>query len=117
MGTWARIRLKFWAKPADAARMPRTFIVALVALFGVLAGSAQAAPRAATHIVQLQSGVSLAEGEAAVRAADGEVADTLPIIKGLAVRLSPAARTRLAHDTRVASVSVNAGIKSQSDRF
>ncbi|WP_053227891.1 S8 family serine peptidase [Solirubrobacter soli] len=95
----------------------RTFIVAVVALFGIFAGTAQAAPPAATHIVQLRSGVSLAAGKAAVRAVDGDVADTLPIINGLAVRLTDGARERLAHDTRVASISANAALKSQSDRF
>ena len=83
----------------------------------MLAGPAQAAPQRATHIVQLQSGVSLAEGQAAVRAAHGDVADTLPIINGLAVRLPSGARARLAHDARIASISANASIESQSDRF
>jgi hypothetical protein len=91
--------------------MKRILIAAAIALSGVLAGPAQAAQQAATHIVQLQSGVSLAEGQAAVRAAHGEVADTLPIINGLAVRLSSDARARLAHDVRIASISANAQIK------
>jgi serine protease AprX len=97
--------------------MKRTFIVALVALLGAFAGTAHAAPRAATHIVQLQSGVSLAEGQAAVRAAHGDVADTLPIINGLAVRLPAGAREILARDARIASISANAQIQSQADRF
>jgi serine protease AprX len=97
--------------------MQRTFIAALIALFGVLAGPAQAAPQHATHIVQLRSGVSLAEGGAAVRAAHGHVADTLPIINGLAVRLPSGAHARLARDARIAAISANASIQSQSDRF
>jgi serine protease AprX len=97
--------------------MKRTFIVALVALFGALVGPAHAATPAATHIVQLRSGVSLAEGQAAVRAAQGDVADTLPIINGLAVNLSAGARARLAQDARIESISANAKIESQSDRF
>ena len=100
-----------------ARTMPRTFIVALIALFGALAGSAHAAPQPATHIVQLRAGVSLADGRAAVRAAHGQVADTLPIINGLAVRLPAGARARLAHDARIAAISANASIHSQSDRF
>ena len=64
-----------------------------------------------------RSGVSLAEGRAAVRAAHGQVADTLPIIHGLAVRLPAGARARLAHDARIAAISANAPIRSQSDRF
>src|SRR5262249_40695648 len=70
-----------------------------------------------THIVQLRNGVSLNEGRAAVRAAHGQVADTLPIINGLAVRLSSGAQARLARDPRVATVSRNAKIRSQSSRF
>src|SRR5215204_2035236 len=53
----------------------------------------------------------------AVRAADGRVADTLPIINGLAVRLPSTGRARLEHDPRVAAISVNARVRSQSDRF
>ncbi len=100
-----------------ARTMPRTFLVTLVALFGALAGTAQAAPQRATDIVQLRGGVSLTEGRAAVRAAHGQVADSLPIINGLAVRLRSGARTRLAHDPRIAAISANAPIHSQSDRF
>jgi serine protease AprX len=115
--TWREFALKERPRAADAARtMKRTLIVAFVALFGVLAGTAQAAPPA-THIVQLKGGVSLAEGQAAVRGVQGDVADTLPIINGLAVRLSSDARARLADDARIASISANAPIKSQSDRF
>jgi serine protease AprX len=116
--TRREIALKSLQDPADARRtMKRTLIVALVALFGVFAGSAQASAPPATHIVQLQGGVSLAEGRAAVRAADGRVADTLPIIHGLAVRLSSDARAQLERDGRIASISANAPIESQSDRF
>jgi serine protease AprX len=116
--TESQIVLKCPPDAADGARtMKRTFIAAVIALFGVLAGPAQAAPQRATHIVQLQSGVSLAEGRAAVRAAHGDVADTLPIIHGLAVRLPSGARERLAQDARIESISANASIESQSDRF
>ena len=81
---------------------------AILAATVLLAAPAQASSREATHIVQLRDGVSLAEGQAIVRAADGQVADTLPIIRGLAVRLSPSAQARLARDGRIARVSVNA---------
>ncbi len=95
--------------------MQRALIATIVALFGVFAGPAQAASPRATHIVQLEEGVSLAEGRAAVRAAGGRVADTLPLIHGLAVRIDSA--DRLQDDPRVDAVSVNAGIRSQSSRF
>ena len=94
--------------------MKRSLIAAVIALFGVFAGPAHAATQPATHIVQLRSGVSLAEGRAAVRAAHGQVADSLPIINGLAVRLPSGARARLAHDGRIAAISTNASIRSQS---
>jgi serine protease AprX len=116
--TRPEIAIKSLAHAADEPRtMKRTFIIALVAFFGALVGPAHAASPAATHIVQLRSGVSLAEGQAAVRAAHGDVAGTLPIINGLAVRLSSDARARLADDARIASISANAKIESQSDRF
>ena len=56
------------AKGCERARsmartMQRTLIAAVVALFGVFAGPAQAAPPRATHIVQVREGVSLAEGQ------------------------------------------------------
>jgi serine protease AprX len=95
--------------------MQRALIAAIVALFGVFAGPAQASSTRATHIVQLEEGVSLAEGRAAVRAAGGRVADTLPLINGLAVRIRNG--ERLEDDPRVEAVSLNAGIRSQSSRF
>ena len=70
----------------------------------------------ATHIVQLREGVSLAEGQAAVRAAGGRVTDTLPLIDGLAVRAASDPSV-CRHDPRIEAVSANARIRSQSDRF
>jgi serine protease AprX len=79
-----------------------------------LAGPAGAAAAGeATHIVQLAPGVSLAGGERAVQAAGGEVTGRLPIIDGLAVRLSAAEARALAGDAHVEHVSVNAGVKPQ----
>jgi len=98
-----------------ARTMQRTLTAAVVALFGVFAGPAQAASPKATHIVQVREGVSLAEGQAAVRAAGGRVTDTLPLIDGLAVRVASA--ERLQADPRIEAVSANARIRSQSDRF
>ena len=46
--------------------------------------------------MQLRGGVSPAEGGAIVRAAGGEVTGALPIINGVAARLSPNAQKRLA---------------------
>src|SRR4051794_2934486 len=98
-----------------APRAARLHLAALsiMASFAVLAGPAAAAPRAATDIVQLRKGVSLADGRQLVRAAHGEVTGTLPIVNGLAARLSPGARARLRGDARVAAVSANAAVRSQ----
>ncbi|HEX6024829.1 MAG TPA: S8 family peptidase [Solirubrobacter sp.] len=95
--------------------MQRALIATIVALFGVFAGAAQAASPRATHIVQLSEGVTLEEGRSAVRAAGGQVADTLPLINGLAVRIESTERLR--GDARIESVSRNAPIRSQSSRF
>jgi serine protease AprX len=78
-----------------------------------LPASAQAAPRTATHIVQLRDGVTLSQGAAVVRAAHGRVTGRLPIIRGLAVRLSRGERAALARDPRVKAVTVNGRIKPQ----
>jgi serine protease AprX len=75
--------------------------------FLTFAAPAQASDTA-THIVQLRGGVSPSEGGAIVRAAGGRVTATLPIINGVAARLSPNAQHRLAGDGRIARVSVNA---------
>ena len=92
-----------------------TLIIAalVVAMLAALAGPAHAASTATTHIVQLRDGVSLASGQAAVRAADGHVTGRLPIINGLAVRASDRAAARLARDARVAAIDANARIRSQ----
>ena len=76
------------------------------------AAPAQAAP-AATHIIQLEAGVSLAAGEQLVREAGGEPAGRLPIIDGLAARLDAAAAAAVAQDSRVEHVSRNAGVRTQ----
>jgi serine protease AprX len=85
-------------------------------VLATLAGPARAASADATHIVQLRADVSLAQGRTAVHAAGGEVTGELSIIRGLAVHLSPGAHARLARDVRIASIGINAGIRSQSDR-
>ena len=77
-------------------------------MFLTVAAPAQASAHRATHIVQLRGGVSPAEGGAIVRAAGGEVTGALPIINGVAARLSPNAQKRLAADGRIARVNVNA---------
>jgi serine protease AprX len=102
--------------PRAAARaLSTTIVLAVAGLLGALAAPARAAVPEATHIVQLRHGVSFAEGRALVRAAHGRVTATLPIIRGLAVRLPRGARARLAHDAAIAAVSVNAPTRSQDD--
>src|SRR4051812_14122044 len=93
------------------SRVLLTFAVLMAGLAGP--GSARAAGEA-THIVQLRSGYTLAQGQAAVAAAGGTVTGRLPIIRGLAADLSPAARARLTRDPSVAAIDVNARTSSQS---
>jgi serine protease AprX len=82
-------------------------IATLAAALG--AAPAQAAPTA-THIIQLQPGVTPAAGEQLVREAGGKVAGRLPIINGLAVRLTGHEAEALARDPGVDHVSRNAGV-------
>jgi len=106
------------------ARLPaplRAVVTLSAALIGILlaltaaAAPAQAADRSATHIVQLERGVPLAEGRSLVRAAGGQVTGTVPIIRGVAARLPAGARSALDRDDRVKAVSVNAPARSQGD--
>src|SRR4051812_32330935 len=95
-------------------RHPRALLTFALLIAGlVVPGSAHAADEA-THIVQLRPGYTLAQGQAAVAAAGGTVTGRLPIIRGLAADLPPAARARLARDRAVAQIDVNASTRSQS---
>jgi serine protease AprX len=97
-------------------RRPRAgLLAALVAALATALGAApaQAAPTA-THIIQLQPGVTLAAGERLVREAGGEPAGRLPIIDGLGARLDARDAAALGRDARVEHVSRNAGVRQQS---
>ena len=99
------------SRPISACRTRAVIIGLLLAtMLAAFVAPAQGAPRPATHIVQLQAGVRLAEGRALVRAAGGRVTDELPIIRGLATRLPAGAVAVLARDPRVEAVTVNAGV-------
>ncbi len=97
-------------------RRTRALLCALALLLLVLLGAptANAAPRDATHIVRLRDGVSLTQGRTIVRAAHGQVTGAVPIIRGLAARLTASARTRLVRDPRIASVTQNATLRTQA---
>src|SRR4051812_11206657 len=97
-------------------RRTRAPLCALALLLLVLLGtpSAHAASPDATHIVRLRDGVSRAPGPASARAAHGRVTGAVPLIRGLAARLTPSARTRLARDPRIASVTPNATLRTQA---
>jgi hypothetical protein len=90
-------------------------VILLALAAAAAAAPAHAADRAATHIVQLERGVPLAEGRSLVRATGGHVTGTVPIIRGVAARLPAGARSALDRDDRVKAVSVNARARSQSD--
>jgi serine protease AprX len=96
-----------------AARSAWALLLGLLCIL-VMATGAQAAPRAATDIVQFRPDVSLAQGREIVRAAGGRTTQELRIIRGLAVHVSGAGRTALARDPRVRAVSRNAGVRPQS---
>ena len=66
-------------------------------------------------IVQLRSGVSLADGRTLVRANGGRVTDTLPIINGLGVRMRAGAAARLGGDPSVRAVSPNGRVRPSGD--
>jgi serine protease AprX len=106
-------------RPPRAAGLRRAaLIISVIAgLLGAAPGFARAASADATHIVQLRAGVTLDQGQAAVRAAGGEVTGELPIIRGLAVRLPAAARARLADDSSIAAIGLNAPIRSQRNQL
>ncbi len=90
-------------------------IAALAVPTPAAARPAKTASATPTHIVQLQPGVSLAEGGAIVRAAGGRVAARLPIIHGLAANLSAAARSELRGHPAVRAVTVNAHVRTTSE--
>ncbi len=77
-----------------------------------------AAPaHASTQIVRLRDGVSLTQGRTLVRAAGGEVTGAIPIIHGLAARLPANARARLGNDSRIASITANAPLRTEGKRL
>jgi serine protease AprX len=105
----------FTSRLTGVPPLRRTLVsfILVVSLFTAAAPAGAAAPQA-THIVQLRPGVSLDQGKALVRAAGGRPTGTLPLIRSVAARLPAGARVAVAHDARVASVSANARIRSQS---
>jgi len=103
--------------PPATTRLLRTpILVALIAAACALAAAAPASarPQAATHIVQLRPGTTLAQGRALVRAAGGRVTATVPIINSVAGRLPAGAAAALARDPHVAAVSANSGVAPQT---
>jgi serine protease AprX len=94
-------------------RHPRALLTSALLIAGLLVPGAAHAAGEATHIVQLRPGYTLAQGQAAVTAAGGTVTGRLPIIRGLAADLAPAARARLARDPSIAAIDVNAATSAQ----
>jgi serine protease AprX len=67
--------------------------------------------RSVEAIVQFENGVSPSNAHKLVRANGGRVTGELPIINGLAARMTAARANRLAHLDGVRVVSLNAGVK------
>jgi serine protease AprX len=70
--------------------------------------------RSVEAIVQFENGVSPSSAHKLVRANGGRVTGELPIINGLAARITAARANRLAHVDGVRVVSLNAGVKKTS---
>jgi serine protease AprX len=92
--------------------------VLIVSLLVLVAGAAPAvaAPDAgrATHVVQLRSGVTAKQADAVVRRAGGRVLGRLGIIHAVEAWLPRGAPAAVRADSRIAAVSVNAGVRPQS---
>ena len=105
--------------PSIAGRAPFRGVLAgcALALLGAWApvAPAGAADRPASHIVQLRAGTSAVEGRAAVAAAGGRVTASVPIIRGLAVRLPHRAAAVLRRDGRIAAVTANVRVTPRMD--
>jgi serine protease AprX len=70
--------------------------------------------RSVEAIVQFENGVSSSAAHKLVRANGGRVTGDLPIINGLAVRMSAARANGLAHKNGVRVVSLNAAVKKNA---
>jgi len=81
------------------------------------ATAASASPPAATHIVQFMPGVTPADGARLVRAAGGRPVAAVPLIGGVAARLTAPEAARLAHAAAVRAVSANRRVAPQAARF
>jgi serine protease AprX len=103
------------APPASVRRIRWALTGLLLAvLLATTAAPVHAATPVATHIVQLASGVSPADGAALVRSAGGRVTGKLPIINGLAVRLPVSGVKAVQRDGRVKALTANARVAPQS---
>jgi serine protease AprX len=103
------------APPASVRRIRWALTGLLLAvLLPITAAPVHAATPVATHIVQLTSGVSPADGAALVRSAGGRVTGKLPIINGLAVRLPASGVNAVERDGRVKALTANARVAPQS---
>ena len=104
------------APPASVRRIrwALTGLLLAVLLATTAAAPVHAATPVATHIVQLEPGVSPADGAALVRSAGGRVTGKLPIINGLAVRLPVSGVKAVQRDGRVKALTANARVAPQS---
>ena len=104
-----------------AVRRIASFAV-LVAVVAFSAGASPASARTspagpATHIVQFRAQVAANEQVNLVRAVGGRPGTRLPLIHGIAARLSARAAARLARDDRVRAVSRNGRVAPQASRI
>jgi serine protease AprX len=95
---------------------------ALVTVVALLAGASPASARTssaavATHIVQFRAQVPEREQVKIVRAAGGRSDTPVPLIHGIAARLSARAAARLARDDRVRAVTRNGRVAPQTSQI
>jgi serine protease AprX len=106
--------------PPAPLRRIRWALAALLLAALTIATSAspvRAATPVATHILQLEPGVSAADGARLVRSAGGRVTGSLPIVHGLAVRLPASAARTIGRDARVKALTANSPVAPQASQI
>ena len=100
-------------KPIAPGRIRWAVTCLAIAAAALVPATAEARDRHVEVIVQMDAGHRAAEGEAAVRAAGGEVTGDLPIINGFAAELTSGAAEALEAADGVKAVTVDNAVKPQ----
>ena len=100
-------------KPIAPGRIRWAVTCLAIAAAALVPATAEARDRHVEVIVQMDAGHRAAEGEAAVRAAGGEVTGDLPIINGFAAELTSGAAEALEAADGVKAVTADNAVKPQ----